>query len=407
MIQAGDTAFVLISAALVFLMTPGLALFYGGMVRRKNVLGTIMQSFIMISLVSLEWIYLGYSMSFGPDVSGLIGNLSWAGLCGVGAQPNPDYAPTIPHTVFMIYQCMFAVITPALITGAFAERARFSAFVVFSLLWAILVYNPVCHWVWGSGGWLKAAGVLDFAGGLVVHLTCGAAALASVLVIGKRKDHGKRQFFPHNLPMTLLGTGLLWFGWFGFNAGSALAADSVAASAFVATHLGGMAGMAMWTLVEWLYQGKPTTLGSASGAVAGLATITPAAGYVGPSSAVIIGLCAGFFCYWAVVLKSRLRFDDSLDVVGIHGLGGVIGTLMAGLLASKAVNPGGADGLFFGNPEQFKIQAMGVAVVAVYAFVVSFVILKVVNLFLKLRLDADGEGLGLDVAQHNETAYSE
>ncbi|MFP5222767.1 MAG: ammonium transporter [Acidobacteriota bacterium] len=407
MIQAGDTAFILICAALVLLMTPGLALFYGGMVRRKNVLGTLMQSFIMISLVTIEWVYLGYSMSFGPDVSGLIGDLSWAGLAGVGAAPNPDYAPTIPHAVFMIYQCMFAVITPALITGAFAERVRFSSFVVFSVAWAVLVYNPACHWVWGNGGFLKAMGVLDFAGGIVVHLTCGAAALASVMVIGPRKDHGRRQFFPHSLPMTLLGTGLLWFGWFGFNAGSALAADAVAGSAFVATHLGGMAGMAMWTVVEWIYQGKPTTLGAASGAVAGLATITPAAGFVTANSAVLIGLTAGFCCYWAVVLKSKLRFDDSLDVVGIHGLGGVIGTLMAGLLATKGVNPNGADGLFYGNAAQLGIQALGIAVVGAYAFAVSYVLLKLVNAFMGLRVSPENEGIGLDVAEHNEAAYSE
>ena len=407
MIQAGDTAFILVCAALVLLMTPGLALFYGGMVRRKNVLGTIMQSFVMISLISIEWVYLGYSMSFGPDVSGFIGNLAWAGLAGVGAAPNADYAPTIPHVVFMIYQCMFAVITPALITGAFAERVKFSAFVIFSVAWAVLVYNPVCHWVWGTGGFLKNMGVLDFAGGLVVHLTCGAAALASVMVIGPRKDHGKRQFFPHNLPMTLLGTGLLWFGWFGFNAGSALAADAVAGSAFVSTHLGGMAGMAMWTVVEWLYQGRPTTLGAASGAVAGLATITPAAGYVTPNSAVIIGLIAGLCCYFAVVLKSKLRFDDSLDVVGIHGLGGLIGTLMAGLLATKGINPGGADGLFYGNPAQLGIQATGIAVVGAYAFIVSFILLKVIHVAMGLRLTQDNEGVGLDVAEHNEAAYSE
>jgi len=407
MIQAGDTAFILVCAALVLLMTPGLALFYGGMVRRKNVLGTIMQSFVMISLISIEWVYLGYSMSFGPDVSGFIGNLDWAGLAGVGAAPNADYAPTIPHVVFMIYQCMFAVITPALITGAFAERVKFSAFVIFSVAWAVLVYNPVCHWVWGTGGFLKNMGVLDFAGGLVVHLTCGAAALASVMVIGPRKDHGKRQFFPHNLPMTLLGTGLLWFGWFGFNAGSALAADAVAGSAFVSTHLGGMAGMAMWTVVEWLYQGRPTTLGAASGAVAGLATITPAAGYVTPNSAVIIGLIAGLCCYFAVVLKSKLRFDDSLDVVGIHGLGGLIGTLMAGLLATKGINPGGADGLFYGNPAQLGIQATGIAVVGAYAFIVSFILLKVIHVAMGLRLTQDNEGVGLDVAEHNEAAYSE
>jgi Amt family ammonium transporter len=407
MVQAGDTAFVLVSAALVLLMTPGLALFYGGMVRRKNVLGTLMQSFIMISLVSLEWVYLGYSMSFGPDVRGLIGSLAWAGLCGVGPAPNPDYAATIPHLVFMIYQCMFAVITPALIAGAFAERVRFPGFLAFSLLWTVLVYNPVCHWVWGAGGWLKQLGVLDFAGGLVVHLTCGAAALASVLVIGPRKDHEKRQFFPHNLPMTLLGTGLLWFGWFGFNAGSALAADAIAAQAFVATHLGGMAGMAMWTAMEWFYQGKPTTLGAASGAVAGLATITPAAGFVGPNSAVIIGLAAGCCCYLAVLTKSRLRFDDSLDVVGIHGLGGVLGTLLAGVLASKAVNPAGADGLIAGNAGQLGIQALAVGVVGLYAFAVSWLILKAVQAVLGLRLSPEAETVGLDVSEHNEAAYTE
>ena len=407
MIQAGDTAFMLVCAALVLLMTPGLALFYGGMVRRKNVLGTIMQSFVMISLISFEWVYLGYSMSFGPDVNGLVGDLSWAGLSGVGVAPNPDYAPTIPHNVFMIYQCMFAVITPALITGAFAERVRFSSFAVFSVAWAVLVYNPVCHWVWGSGGWLKNLGVLDIAGGLVVHLTCGMAALASVMVIGARRDHGKRQFFPHNLPMTLLGTGLLWFGWFGFNGGSALAADGLAANAFIATHLGGMAGMAMWTAMEWIYQRKPTTLGAASGAVAGLATITPAAGFVGPNQAVLIGLIAGLCCYFAVVLKSRLRFDDSLDVVGIHGLGGLVGTLCVGLFATKAVNPAGVDGLFAGNPAQLGVQALACAVVLGYSLAVSAALLKAVKAVAGLRLHPDHETMGLDLSLHSETAYSE
>jgi len=407
MIQAGDTAFVLFSAALVLLMTPGLAMFYGGMVRGKNVLGTFMQSFFLISLITFEWVILGYSMSFGPDVGGLTGNLAWAWLCGVGAAPNPDYAATIPHSVFMIFQCMFAVITPALITGAFAERVRFAPFLVFSLLWAVLVYNPVCHWVWGAGGWLKALGVVDFAGGIVVHLTCGAAALAAVFVAGPRRDYGRRQFFPHNLPMTLMGTGLLWFGWFGFNGGSALAADGVAATAFVNTHLGGMAGMAMWIIVEWRHRGKPTTLGAASGAVAGLATITPAAGFVGPNSAVIIGLAAGCCCYLAVLTKSRLRFDDSLDVVGIHGLGGVLGTLLAGVLASKAVNPAGADGLIAGNAGQLGIQALAVGVVGLYAFAVSWLILKAVQAVLGLRLSPEAETVGLDVSEHNEAAYTE
>jgi len=281
MISAADTAFVLAAAGLVLLMTPGLALFYAGMVRSKNVLGTIMQSLIMISIITIEWVYLGYTMAFGPDVAGVIGNLSWFALKGVTAEPSATYATSIPQSVFMIYQCMFAIITPALITGAFAERVRFAPFVVFSLLWALLVYNPVCHWIWGSGGWLAARGVLDFAGGLVVHATCGAAALAAVLVIGPRRGFGREKYLPHNLPMTVLGAGLLWFGWFGFNGGSALAANEIAATAFVATHLAGMAGMAMWSVVEWVKVGRPTTLGAASGAIAGLATITPAAGYQG------------------------------------------------------------------------------------------------------------------------------
>jgi Amt family ammonium transporter len=406
-IQAGDTAFILVSAALVLLMTPGLALFYGGMVRGKNVLGTIMQSFFLIALVSMEWVALGYSMSFGPDVAGITGNLAWAWVAGVGAAPNADYAATIPHSVFMIYQCMFAVITPALITGAFAERVRFAPFLVFSLLWAVLVYNPVCHWVWGVGGWLKLLGVVDFAGGLVVHLTCGAAALAAVFVIGPRRDYGKRQFFPHNLPMTLLGTGLLWFGWFGFNGGSALAADGVAATAFVATHMGGMAGMAMWIIVEWWHRGKPTTLGAASGAVAGLATITPAAGFVTAPSAIAIGLIAGAACYLGVMYKARLGYDDSLDVVGIHGLGGLMGTLLAGLLATKAVNPNGVDGLFYGNAAQFGIQALGVLAVGAYALVASWALLKVVNVTMGLRLTPEAEYTGMDQAEHTETAYSD
>jgi Amt family ammonium transporter len=400
-----DTAFIMVSAALVLLMTPGLALFYGGMVRRKNVLGTIMQSFILIALITFEWVYLGYTMSFGPDMGGLLGDLSWFGLSGVGIEPNPDYAPTIPQIVFMIYQCMFAVITPALITGAFAERMRFGPFLVFSLLWAILVYNPVCHWIWGAGGWLKAKGVLDFAGGLVVHLTCGAAALAAAIILGPRKGYGRENFFPHNLPMTLLGTGLLWFGWFGFNGGSALAADGIAGTAFVATHLGGMAGMAMWVLIEWFHTGKPTTLGAASGAIAGLATITPAAGFVGPNSAILIGLLAGIVCYLGVMAKSRFGYDDSLDVVGIHGLGGLLGTLCVGIFASKAVNPGGADGLLNGNAAQLGVQLLGVIVVGIYAFVVSWILLKIVDAIMGLRLSEEDEVMGLDISEHSERAY--
>lgn len=407
MISGADTAFILVSAALVLLMTPGLALFYAGMVRGKNVLGTILQSFIMISVISIEWVYIGYSMAFGPDVGGVIGDLSFFALRGVSSAPSPDYATTIPQTVFMIYQCMFAIITPALITGSFAERMRFGPFLFFSLAWTILVYNPVCHWIWGSGGWLGAKGVLDFAGGLVVHLTSGMAALASVFVLGPRRGLGRESFIPHNLPMTLLGTGLLWFGWFGFNGGSALAADGIAATAFVATHLAGMAGMAMWTLVEWLHRKQPTTLGAASGAIAGLATVTPAAGFITANSAIIIGLIAGFCCYIAVSFKNRIGFDDSLDVVGIHGLGGIIGTLCLGLFASKAVNPGGADGLFAGNPSFLATQFFGVVVVGAYAFIVSFILLKITDIASGgLRLKEEDEVLGLDQSAHSETAYT-
>ncbi len=406
MINAADTAFILAAAGLVLLMTPGLALFYAGMVRTENVLATIMQSLIMISLISLEWVYIGYTMSFGPDVGGVIGNFSHFALKGVTNAPSSEYATTIPQTVFMIYQCMFAVITPALITGAFAERVRFAPFVGFSVLWAIFVYNPVCHWIWGSGGWLGKIGVLDFAGGLVVHATCGMAALAAVMVIGPRKGYGHTHFMPHSLPMTMLGTGLLWFGWFGFNGGSALAADGVAATAFVATHLAGMAGMAMWTLMEWVKIGKPTTLGAASGAISGLATITPAAGFVGPNSAIFIGLIAGVVCYYAVNFKAKMKFDDSLDVVGIHGVGGVTGTLLLGIFASTSVNPGGVDGVIAGSFTQLFIQMLGILVVCGYAFVVSWIILKVVDMLIGLRVSTEEETQGLDFSEHSETAYN-
>jgi len=329
-------------------------------------------------------------------------------LNGVTSAPSAEYATTIPQTVFMIYQCMFAIITPALITGAFAERVRFAPFVVFSVLWAVLVYNPVCHWIWG-GCWMSDLGpngVMDFAGGLVVHVTCGAAALAAVLIIGPRKGFGREQYLPHNLPMTMLGTGLLWFGWFGFNGGSALAADGVAATAFVATHLAGMSGMAMWTIMEWLKIGKPTTLGAASGAIAGLATITPAAGFVGPNSAIIIGLIAGILCFWVVNAKSKLGYDDSLDVVGIHGVGGAAGTLLLGVFATTAVNPGGANGLIAGSMTQLGYQALGLLIVTGYAFGVSWVLLKVLHKAMGLRVTEENEVRGLDFSEHSEAAYS-
>ncbi|MGM0428567.1 MAG: ammonium transporter, partial [Thermodesulfobacteriota bacterium] len=404
--NTGDTVFVLMSAALVMLMTPGLALFYGGMVRSKNILGTLMQSFFILAVISLEWALWGYSLSFGPDHGGIIGGLSWVGLTGVGMTPSPDYGSTIPHLAFMVFQCMFAVITPALITGAFAERVKFSAFMLFILLWATFVYNPLAHWVWGVGGWMGRMGALDFAGGTVVHISSGISALAAALIIGKRLGYGATAYIPHNLPMTLLGAALLWFGWFGFNAGSALAADGLAASAFVATHLGSSGAALSWIIFEWIHRGKPTTLGVASGAVAGLVAITPASGFVGPMSAIIIGLVAGVLCYGGVLLKARLGYDDSLDVVGIHGVGGTWGALATGLFASTAINPGGADGLFFGNPHQLWIQLVSVAATMVFAFVMTVVILKGVDLMVGLRITEEEEEKGMDVVLHNETGYS-
>jgi len=404
--NTGDTVFVLMSAALVMLMTPGLALFYGGMARSKNVLGTIMQSFIILGVITIEWVLWGYSMSFGPDHGGMIGGLDWFGLKSVGMVPSADYGNTIPHLSFMIFQCMFAVITPALITGAFAERMKFSAFLVFTILWATLVYNPLCHWVWGVGGWMGGMGALDFAGGTVVHISSGISALAAALIIGKRLGYGKIAYIPHNLPMTLMGAALLWFGWFGFNAGSALACNGLAANAFVVTHIASAAAALAWPFMEWIHRGKPTTLGAASGAVAGLVAITPASGFVGPMSAIIIGGLAGVICYGGVLLKSRLGYDDSLDVVGIHGLGGTWGALATGLFASTKINPDGANGLFFGNPGQLWIQFLSVIATMVFAFVMTVVILKLIDMVIGLRITEEEEIKGLDISLHNETGYS-
>ena len=404
--NTGDTAFILVSAALVLLMTPGLALFYAGMVRSKNVLGTIMQSFIIIGVISLEWILWGYSMTFGPDKFHIIGGLEWFALRGVGVTPHDVYATTIPHHVFMIYQCMFAVITPALITGAFAERMKFGPFLLFSLLWATFVYNPLAHWMWGNGGWMGRLGGMDFAGGVAVHLSSGVAALAAAIILGKRKGYGSDELKPHNLPMTLLGAGILWFGWFGFNAGSALAVGSVAGSAFVSTHIAGTTGALAWIAIEWKFNGKATTLGAASGAIAGLATITPASGYVGPISAAIIGVLAGIFCYMGIMAKNRFGYDDSLDVVGIHGVGGVLGLFATGLFASTVINPGGSNGLFFGNPGQLGIQCVVIGATIVYTFVVSYILLKIIDKIFGIRVPEDHEIEGLDLSQHDETAYN-
>ena len=399
-----DTAFIIICAALVMFMTPGLALFYAGMTRSKNALGTIMQSFVALGVISLVWLFWGYSLSFGTDIGGLIGGFDFLAMSGVGMEPHATLATNLPHVVFMIFQCMFAIITPALITGAFAERMRFSAFLLFIVLWSTFVYAPLCHWVWG-GGWMFQMGAMDFAGGAVVHMSSASAALAAALVIGKRKGWGKRSFLPHNLPMTMIGTGLLWFGWFGFNAGSALAANGLAGNAFVTTHFAAATAMLAWVLVEWKFHGKPTTLGAASGAVAGLVAITPAAGFVGIISSVIIGIGAGVFCYFGVSLKSCLGYDDSLDVVGIHGIGGIWGALATGLFASQAINPAGFNGLFFGNPGQLWIQFVSVVATCAFSFIVSFVLLKIVSAFVPLRVSEEEEEVGLDVAMHSESAY--
>jgi Amt family ammonium transporter len=405
-IDTGDTAWILISTALVMLMTPGLALFYGGMVRGKNVLGTIMQSFIAIAIVSIQWILIGYSLSFGPDIHGIIGNLHWAGLNGVGIEPNADYAPTIPHIAFMMYQAMFAVITPALITGAFAERMKFSAFFIFTLLWSTLVYDPVAHWVWGTGGWLKKMGVLDFAGGLVVHLISGISALAAAVIIGKRRGYLQEAMYPHNLPMTVLGAGLLWFGWFGFNAGSALSAGALSTMAFVATHISAVSATLIWVIIEWLHRGKPTIFGAATGSIAGLATITPASGFVSPMSSLVIGLAAGAVCYGALNMKGRFGYDDSLDAFGVHGIGGALGTFATGLFAQALINPSGSNGLFFGEQKLFVSQIIAILITAAYSFIVSVIILKILDKVIGLRVDEESEVNGLDISQHGESGYS-
>jgi Amt family ammonium transporter len=404
-INAGDTAWVLASTALVMLMTPALGFFYAGLVRRKNVLATIMHSFIMLCIISVQWVLFGYSLAFGPDVAGIVGNLSWLGLNGVGLEPNEAYAPTISHQLFMAFQMMFAVITPALITGAFAERKRFKAFAIFAILWATLVYDPIAHWVWGTGGWLKALGALDFAGGTVVHISSGMAALVAAMVIGKRVGLEDEPIEPHDATMTVLGAGLLWFGWFGFNAGSALTSGGLAVSAFVVTNTAAAMAALTWMTVSWLHKGQPSVLGAAIGAVAGLVAITPASGYVTPMAAVLIGLGAGGLCYGAVQLKGFFKVDDALDVWACHGVGGVWGALATGLFATKTVNEAGGDGLFYGNPGQLVVQLLAVLAVVAYSIVMTWVILKVIDALIGLRVGEAEERLGLDASQHGELAY--
>ncbi len=406
MINAGDTAWVLISSALVMLMTPGLAFFYGGMVRRKNILGVLMQCFIVLCALSLHWVLIGYSLSFSSG-NPFIGGLQWAGLNGVGQEPNPDYAATIPHQAFMIFQAMFAVITPALIIGAFAERMKFSAFLLFTLLWATFVYAPVCHMVWGLGGFIRSMGALDFAGGTVVHINAGIAALLTAMMIGKRTGYANKPTPLHNIPFTVLGAALLWFGWFGFNAGSALGAGGLAAAAFVTTNTAAAAAGLTWAILEWKMTGKPTMFGAVTGAVAGLVAITPAAGFVTPVSAIIIGVVVSLLCFFMVgIVKPKLGYDDSLDAFGVHGIGGIWGALATGLFATTSVNSAGADGLFYGNPGLLFIQLKAVLVTIIYCLIVTAVIYKIVDMIIGMRVSQEDEAIGLDLTQHHERAYT-
>ncbi|HEU4745066.1 MAG TPA: ammonium transporter [Anaerolineales bacterium] len=404
-INAGDTAWILIATALVMMMTPALAFFYGGMVRKKNLLSTINLSFITVGLISLQWVIIGYTLAFGTSVGGLIGGLNFFGLAGVSAAPNADYAPTIPHLAFSAYQMMFAIITPALITGAFVERVRFKAFLVFTILWATFVYDPVAHWVWGVGGILRSMGALDFAGGTVVHITAGFSALAFAIVLGKRKWFGHAALEPNNIPFTVLGAGLLWMGWFGFNGGSALAANGLAVNALVTTNTAAAAAAVVWMFLSWR-DNKPSVLGIVTGAVVGLVAITPAAGFVTPMAAILIGGLAAPISFYAIRLRQKWGLDESLDVWACHGMGGTWGALATGLFATKLVNPAGADGLFYGNPGQFVIQAIAVLVAIAFAFGVTFVITKALSRFMGLRVSENEEEVGLDISEHGERAYA-
>ncbi len=404
-VDSGDTAWVLASSALVMIMTPALGLFYGGMVRKKNTLSTIMFSFVILALIGVQWVLYGYSLAFGPDIGHVIGNLDWLGLNGVGQAPNADYAATVPALAYMIVQAMFAIITVALISGAFVERIKFSAFMVFSLLWATLVYDPIAHWVWGVGGWLRNMGALDFAGGTVVHISSGVSALAIAFVIGSRKGFGKQAMEPHNIPMVVLGAALLWLGWFGFNGGSALASNGLAASAFVVTNTAAAAAALVWTLLSW-YHKRPSVLGAATGGVVGLVAITPASGFVTPLAAIVIGAVGAVISYYAMLFRGKQTVDDSLDVWACHGLGGTWGAIATGIFATVAVNSAGANGLFYGNAGQLTTQIIAVAVTWVYAFVMTVVLAKIVDAAIGLRVPDEEEAVGLDISQHAEKAYS-
>ncbi|MCY8757704.1 ammonium transporter [Bacillus sp. GM2] len=402
--QMGDTVFMFFCALLVWLMTPGIALFYGGLVRSKNVLSTVMHSLSSIAIVSIIWILFGYSLAFAPG-NPLIGGLDWIGLQGVGFEPNADYSETIPHTLYMMFQLTFAVLTTAIISGSFAERMRFPAFILFSVLWAVFVYSPVAHWVWG-GGWLDELGAIDFAGGNVVHISSGVAGLVVAIVLGKRKNISDTA--PHNLLLTLLGATLIWFGWFGFNVGSALTIDEVAMTAFINTNTAAAAGLIGWILAEWLINKKPTMLGAVSGAIAGLVAITPGAGFVTPFSSVWIGLIGGIVCFWGVFsLKKKFGYDDALDAFGLHGLGGTWGGIATGLFATTSVNADGANGLFYGDISLLWKQLIAIAATYLFVAIVTYAIIKIVSIFFKLRASEDEESLGLDLTLHGEKAYQD
>jgi ammonium transporter, Amt family len=404
-INAGDTAWILVCCSLVLLMTPALAFFYGGMVRRKNILSTLTLSYVFMALIGVQWVLYGYSLAFGKDIGGFIGGLNYLGLHGVGALPNPDYSKNIPQSLFAAFQMMFAVITPALITGAFVERVRFKSFLLFSLIWATLVYDPLCHWVWGNGGWLGKLGLLDFAGGTVVHIAAGFSALAFALVIGPRKGFGKFTMEPHNIPLTVLGTGLLWVGWFGFNAGSALAANGVAVNALLTTNSSAaMAGL-VWMVLSWL-DGRPSTLGIATGMVVGLAAVTPASGFVTPMSALVIGAIAAPLSYYAIRFRDKRGLDESLDVWACHGIASTWGMVATGLFATVEVNSAGANGLFFGNPAQIGVQLLGIVVTMAFSFGMTFIVAKLLDWSIGLRVTPMEEEVGLDISAHGERAYS-
>jgi Amt family ammonium transporter len=404
-INSGDVAWVLTATALVMLMTPALGFFYGGLVRRKNLVTLLAQCMAIFSIVSLVWALWGYSLTFGPSWHGVIGSLSKVGLYGVGAAPNPIYSSTIPELLYFAFQMKFAAITPALIIGAFAGRARLKPVLVFVVLWVTLIYAPIASWIWNPDGWLRLLGVVDFAGGLVVHTSAGVSAVAAALVLGRRTPSELAETRPNNVPYVILGTALLWFGWFGFNAGSALAADDLAVNALVTTNLAAAAAGVTWMLMDWARKGKPSAVGMCVGSVCGLAAVTPASGYVGPSGSLVIGIVAGILCYYVANWRARTQLDDSLDVFACHGAGGMWGTLATGLFASSLVNPAGPNGLLFGNPHQALVQLFGILVVALFSFVGTYVILRVINVVMPLRVRPEEERTGMDLAEFGEAAY--